>query len=267
MSFKADLDKLNLPGNSSLQTPGFVGGQSATPDVGELVQAGTEQLAGQLADKANAAISQVQNIVSTAKDTIDAIGNVADPSALMKAAQAAAGGAAAPLKNMLDNMPTDAQDITDAIAGALSGAGTRTVTVSGAAVPKGMLTFASMSGQETLSELFSYTIQLKTPDKLNIGYFAPSSNLPLKPMVGKDLSVEIELDGGGKRYISGLVTAARVMGHQGRGVVYELRLEPWLELATRTSDYKIFQDKSVVDILDEVLGEYPFEMEKLLTET
>lgn len=267
MSFKADPDKLNLPGNSSLQTPGFVGGQSATPDVGELVQAGTEQLAGQLADKANAAISQVQNIVSTAKDTIDAIGNVADPSALMKAAQAAAGGAAAPLKNMLDNMPTDAQDITDAIAGALSGAGTRTVTVSGAAVPKGMLTFASMCGQETLSELFSYTIQLKTPDKLNIGYFAPSSNLPLKPMVGKDLTVAIELEGGDKRYISGLVTAARVVGHQGRGVVYELRLEPWLELATRTSDYKIFQDKSVVDILDEVLGEYPFEMEKRLTET
>lgn len=267
MSFKADPDKLNLPGNSSLQTPGFVGGQSATPDVGELVQAGTEQLAGQLADKANAAISQVQNIVSTAKDTIDAIGNVADPSALMKAAQAAAGGAAAPLKNMLDNMPTDAQDITDAITGALSGAGTRTVTVSGAAVPEGMLTFASMCGQETLSELFSYTIQLKTPDKLNIGYFAPSSNLPLKPMVGKDLTVAIELEGGDKRYISGLVTAARVVGHQGRGVVYELRLEPWLELATRTSDYKIFQDKSVVDILDEVLGEYPFEMEKRLTET
>lgn len=267
MSFKADPDKLNLPGNSSLQTPGFVGGQNTTPDVGELVQAGTEQLAGQLADKANAAISQVQNIVSTAKDTIDAIGNVADPSALMKAAQAAAGGAATPLKNMLDNMPTDAQDITDAITGALSGAGTRTVTVSGAAVPEGMLTFASMCGQETLSELFSYTIQLKTPDKLNIGYFAPSSNLPLKPMVGKDLTVAIELEGGDKRYISGLVTAARVVGHQGRGVVYELRLEPWLELATRTSDYKIFQDKSVVDILDEVLGEYPFEMEKRLTET
>lgn len=76
-------------------------------------------------------------------------------------------------------------------------------------------------------------------------------------MVGKDLCVNIELDGGGKRYISGLVTAARVAGHQGRSVVYELRLEPWLKTLTHTSDYKAFQNKNVVDILDEVLDEYP----------
>lgn len=67
-------------------------------------------------------------------------------------------------------------------------------------------------------------------------------------MVGKDLCVHIELDGGGKRYISGLVTAARVAGHQGRSVVYELRLEPWLKILTHTSDYKAFQNKNVVDI-------------------
>lgn len=67
-------------------------------------------------------------------------------------------------------------------------------------------------------------------------------------MVGKDLCVNIELDGGGKRYISGLVTAARVAGHQGRSVVYELRLEPWLKILTHTSDYKAFQNKNVVEI-------------------
>ena len=85
-------------------------------------------------------------------------------------------------------------------------------------------------------------------------------------MVGKDLCVNIELDGGGKRYISGLVTAARVAGHQGRSVVYELRLEPWLKTLTHTSDYKAFQNKNVVNILDEVLDEYPWPVEKRLVE-
>lgn len=85
-------------------------------------------------------------------------------------------------------------------------------------------------------------------------------------MVGKDLCVNIELDGGGKRYISGLVTAARVVGHQGRSVVYELRLEPWLKTLTHTSDYKAFQNKNVVNILDEVLDEYPWPVEKRLVE-
>ncbi|WP_140428164.1 type VI secretion system Vgr family protein, partial [Escherichia coli] len=119
---------------------------------------------------------------------------------------------------------------------------------------------------ETVGELFTYSIKLKTPDTLNLGYVSPAANLQLKPMVGKDLCVNIELDGGGKRYISGLVTAARVAGHQGRSVVYELRLEPWLKILTHTSDYKAFQNKNVVDILDEVLDEYPWPVEKRLVE-
>ena len=155
---------------------------------------------------------------------------------------------------------------TDYPSGALAGSGTHNVTLSGSAVPDGMLLFANLGGTETVGELFTYSIKLKTPDILNLGYVSPAANLQLKPMVGKDLCVHIELDGGGKRYISGLVTAARVAGHQGRSVVYELRLEPWLKILTHTSDYKAFQNKNVVDILDEVLDEYPWPVEKRLVE-
>ncbi|HCQ3841316.1 TPA: type VI secretion system tip protein VgrG, partial [Escherichia coli] len=155
---------------------------------------------------------------------------------------------------------------TDYPSGALAGSGTHNVTLSGSAVPDGMLLFASLGGTETVGELFTYSIKLKTPDILNLDYVSPAANLQLKPMVGKDLCVNIELDGGGKRYISGLVTAARVAGHQGRSVVYELRLEPWLKTLTHTSDYKAFQNKNVVNILDEVLDEYPWPVEKRLVE-
>ncbi|EEW2540204.1 type VI secretion system tip protein VgrG [Escherichia coli] len=155
---------------------------------------------------------------------------------------------------------------TDYPSGALTGSGTHNVTLSGSAVPDGMLLFASLGGTETVGELFTYSIKLKTPDILNLGYVSPAANLQFKPMVGKDLCVNIELDGGGKRYISGLVTAARVAGHQGRSVVYELRLEPWLKILTHTSDYKAFQNKNVVEILDEVLDEYPWPVEKRLVE-
>ncbi|EGO9679606.1 type VI secretion system tip protein VgrG, partial [Escherichia coli] len=155
---------------------------------------------------------------------------------------------------------------TDYPSGALTGSGTHNVTLSGSAVPDGMLLFASLGGTETVGELFTYSIKLKTPDILNLGYVSPAANLQLKPMVGKDLCVNIELDGGGKRYISGLVTAARVAGHQGCSVVYELRLEPWLKILTHTSDYKAFQNKNVVEILDEVLDEYPWPVEKRLVE-
>ncbi|ENQ1583837.1 type VI secretion system tip protein VgrG, partial [Salmonella enterica subsp. enterica serovar Cerro] len=186
-------------------------------------------------------------------------GALPEPSGLVKAAVAAAQAAAA---------AGMAQDAVSAIVSAVAGGpGAHNVTVSGSAVPPGALLFASLDGGETLSELFSYVVQLKTPDTLNLGYVSPAANLPLKPMVGKDLCVNIELDGGGKRHISGLVTAARVVGHEGRSVTYELRMEPWLKLLTHTSDYKAFQNKTVVDILDEVLAEYPYPVEKRLVES
>ncbi len=189
-------------------------------------------------------------------------GDLPEPSGLVKAAVAAAQAAVAAAG--ISDMAGAAQDAMSSLVS--GGPGAHNVTISGSAVPPQMLLFASLNGSEALGSLFTYIVQLKTPDTLNLGYVSPAANLPLKPMVGKDLCVNIELDGGGKRHISGLVTAARVVGHEGRSVTYELRIEPWLKLLTHTSDYKAFQNKTVVDILDEVLAEYPYPVEKRLVE-
>ncbi|EBD6889450.1 type VI secretion system tip protein VgrG [Salmonella enterica] len=220
-----------------------IGGLTTTtpPITGESGGVTADSVAGSVADAAEAAVEQAAGSL---------FGALPEPSGLVKAAVAAAQAAVSA--------------IVSAVAG---GPGAHNVTVSGSAVPPGALLFASLDGGETLSELFSYVVQLKTPDTLNLGYVSPAANLPLKPMVGKDLCVNIELDGGGKRHISGLVTAARVVGHEGRSVTYELRMEPWVKLLTHTSDYKAFQNKTVVDILDEVLAEYPYPVEKRLVES
>ncbi|ECR5391134.1 type VI secretion system tip protein VgrG [Salmonella enterica] len=228
-----------------------IGGLTTTtpPITGESGGVTADSVAGSVADAAEAAVEQAAGSL---------FGALPEPSGLVKAAVAAAQAAAA---------AGMAQDAVSAIVSAVAGGpGAHNVTVSGSAVPPGALLFASLDGGETLSELFSYVVQLKTPDTLNLGYVSPAANLPLKPMVGKDLCVNIELDGGGKRHISGLVTAARVVGHEGRSVTYELRMEPWVKLLTHTSDYKAFQNKTVVDILDEVLAEYPYPVEKRLVE-
>lgn len=229
-----------------------MGGLTTTtpPITGESGGVIADSVAGSVADAAESAVEQAAGSL---------FGALPEPSGLVKAAVAAAQAAAA---------AGMAQDAVSAIVSAVAGGpGAHNVTVSGSAVPPGALLFASLDGGETLSELFSYVVQLKTPDTLNLGYVSPAANLPLKPMVGKDLCVNIELDGGGKRHISGLVTAARVVGHEGRSVTYELRMEPWVKLLTHTSDYKAFQNKTVVDILDEVLAEYPYPVEKRLVES
>lgn len=180
-----------------------MGGLTTTtpPITGESGGVIADSVAGSVADAAEAAVEQAAGSL---------FGALPEPSGLVKAAVAAAQAAAA---------AGMAQDAVSAIVSAVAGGpGAHNVTVSGSAVPPGALLFASLDGGETLSELFSYVVQLKTPDTLNLGYVSPAANLPLKPMVGKDLCVNIELDGGGKRHISGLVTAARVVGHEGRSV-------------------------------------------------
>ncbi|EFH5761919.1 hypothetical protein GPF38_20400 [Escherichia coli] len=244
MSFVSTGNKSGSNGGPAISTPliaresGGISPGSAATDVADAAEQMAEQAAA------------------------DLFGALPEPSGLVKAAVAAAQAAAAAAG--MSDMAGAVQDAAASIAA--GGPGAHNVTVSGSAVPPQLLLFAGMNGSEGLGNLFSYTVQLKTPDTLNLGYVSPAANLPLQPMVGKDLCVSIELDGGGKRYISGLVTAARVVGHEGRSVTYELRIEPWLKLLTHTSDYKAFQNKTVVDILDEVLDEYSFPVEKRLVE-
>ncbi|EHO9842413.1 type VI secretion system tip protein VgrG [Salmonella enterica] len=241
MSFVSTNNKSGM-GGLTTTTPPITGENSGTT-------AGS--VAGSVAGAAEAAVEQALGSL---------MGDLPEPSGLVKAAVAAAAQAAA--------AAGAAQDVISAlISGATSGPGAHNVTVSGSAVPPQMLLFSSLNGSEALGSLFTYIVQLKTPDTLNLGYVSPAANLPLKAMVGKDLCVNIELDGCGKRHISGLVTAARVVGHEGRSVTYELRMEPWVKLLTHTSDYKAFQNKTVVDILDEVLAEYPYPVEKRLVES
>ncbi|EAP3556480.1 type VI secretion system tip protein VgrG [Salmonella enterica] len=241
MSFVSTNNKSGM-GGLTTTTPPITGENSGTT-------AGS--VAGSVAGAAEAAVEQALGSL---------MGDLPEPSGLVKAAVAAAAQAAA--------AAGAAQDVISAlISGATSGPGAHNVTVSGSAVPPQMLLFSSLNGSEALGSLFTYIVQLKTPDTLNLGYVSPAANLPLKAMVGKDLCVNIELDGGGKRHISGLVTAARVVGHEGRSVTYELRMEPWVKLLTHTSDYKAFQNKTVVDILDEVLAEHPYPVEKRLVES
>ncbi|HDJ8497289.1 TPA: type VI secretion system tip protein VgrG, partial [Escherichia coli] len=244
MSFVSAGNKSGSNGGPAISTPPIAGESSAI------------SASSAATDVADAAEQMAEQAVA------DLFGALPEPSGLVKAAVAAAQAAAA--ASGISDMAGAAQDAAASLAAA--GSGAHNVTVSGSAVPAQILLFAGMNGSEGLGNLFSYTVQLKTPDTLNLGYVSPAANLPLKPMVGKEMCVNIELDGGGKRHISGLVTAARVVGHEGRSVTYELRIEPWLKLLTHTSDYKAFQNKTVVEILDEVLAEYSFPVEKRLVE-
>ncbi|MFS2166548.1 MULTISPECIES: type VI secretion system Vgr family protein [unclassified Variovorax] len=121
------------------------------------------------------------------------------------------------------------------------------------------LMFRSMHGAEGLSQLFEFEVDL----------LSPSVSLDMKSVLGKPLSLEI-LTAGEPRFLNGQIVRFTMIGRESstsRYVVYRATVRPWLWYLTRTSDCKIFQNKSVVDILDEVFADYNFAVEKKLSGT
>ena len=140
-----------------------------------------------------------------------------------------------------------------------------------------------LSGREGLNRLFEYELLLKTPDALNLGA-SGATDFDLDAFIGREINCFIELDGAGEflpgavgpsvdrigsgtREINALITEAALWGEEGRHVQYRLVLRPWLHLASLSTDCKIFQNKTVVEILDELLADYSFSVDKRLVET
>lgn len=167
------------------------------------------------------------------------------------------------------------------IAGSVLGSKRSTITLSGAALPvaaigEPALRLRSIEGEEVLSRLYAYTIKCATPlDSVMPGQAA--ANLDRNAMIGKELTVSIELEGmgfggvgnigAGVREISGLVTHADYIGQSDRQSLYRLVLQPWLVLLAQRSDYRIFQRKTVVEIIEEVFENYLYSYEMRLSES
>jgi type VI secretion system secreted protein VgrG len=153
----------------------------------------------------------------------------------------------------------------------------QTLTVSSPAIPDS-LEPVRLSGHEGINTLFAYELLLKTPDALNFS-FGAAADIDLDSFIGCEASCAIELDGTGEiargqggvgagvRQINGLVTDAQLWGEEGRHVQYKLTLRPWLHLGTLNSDCRIYQNMTVVQILEELLADYGFPVDKRLIES
>ncbi|RQZ71257.1 type VI secretion system tip protein TssI/VgrG [Burkholderia sp. Bp9004] len=119
------------------------------------------------------------------------------------------------------------------------------------------LKFHTLDGSDELGRLFEFRIEA----------LADSHSLSLKDMLGKPVTVRIEQQDLSTRYLNGIVARATLAGRRAeRHYGYELVVRPWLWLATRRSDCRIFQNRTVPDIVQEVLAPYGFPIENKLTD-
>ncbi|NQA19761.1 type VI secretion system tip protein VgrG, partial [Pseudomonas aeruginosa] len=111
-----------------------------------------------------------------------------------------------------------------------------------------VLLLQRMEGREELGRLFAYELHL----------VSENPNLPLEQLLGKPMSLSLELPGGSRRFFHGIVArCSQVAGH-GQFAGYQATLRPWPWLLTRTSDCRIFQNQSVPEIIKQVFRDLGF---------
>lgn len=125
---------------------------------------------------------------------------------------------------------------------------TRTATV---ATPLGedVLLFFSMRARETLGRPFLYDIEL----------LSERDDVSLAALLGQPISVALDVNGERFREFNGIVTDFALVGQLGKRYVrYRASVRPWLWLLTQRKTSRIFQSKSVPEVLREVFREHGF---------
>ncbi len=109
-----------------------------------------------------------------------------------------------------------------------------------------MLLFESLTGREELSRLFEFRLEL----------LSPSQDITAEQVLGKNVTIEVETEPHGRRYLNGEVTRFAYVSRFGRYYRYEAILRPWTWYMTRASNCRIFQKRTAIEIIEDVFFKY-----------
>jgi type VI secretion system secreted protein VgrG len=111
-----------------------------------------------------------------------------------------------------------------------------------------VLLFHRMRAHDELSRSSDFELELLSDSKTLINF---------DDILGKNVTVRVLLQDGSTRYFNGFVTRFAAAGRLGRYLRFTATVSPWAWFMTRTSDCRIFQDKTVRQILEDVFADHP----------
>jgi type VI secretion system secreted protein VgrG len=111
-----------------------------------------------------------------------------------------------------------------------------------------VMLFYRMTATEQLGHLFEY----------NLSMLSKEPDIKFDDILGRNVTVRLTLPGEKKRYFNGFVSHFSQEGTHGNYNAYRAAVRPWLWFLTRTADCRIFQEKTVPDIIKTVFKDSGF---------
>jgi type VI secretion system secreted protein VgrG len=134
---------------------------------------------------------------------------------------------------------------------------TTLTTPLGADISGDILVFREATGTEGMNQLFDYEITMHSA----------TAGIAPKDLLGKPMTLGIDDQHGTTQHINGVVFAFESLGGDYRRTLYRAKIAPWLALTKLSADARIFQNMTVVDIVMQVLGKYPFPVQQKLNDS
>ncbi|MCK0122688.1 type VI secretion system tip protein VgrG [Loktanella sp. F6476L] len=111
---------------------------------------------------------------------------------------------------------------------------------------KNKLVLTGFHGEDFVNNLFDYRVDALSLDP----------DIDLADLIGTQATVTFDALTGEPRHFNGIVTEAQNMGITATGNGYQLSLRPWFWLAGQRENHRIFHEKSVVKIIEEVFADW-----------
>lgn len=108
------------------------------------------------------------------------------------------------------------------------------------------LSLTRFNGTEHVDGIFSY----------HVDAMCEAETVNLTDLVGTHLTVSLDSADVDEQHFDGIVTQARWIGNSEGHAVVRLTLEPWFALLRKRRNQRIFHEKTVVEILEELFSPY-----------
>jgi type VI secretion system secreted protein VgrG len=119
-----------------------------------------------------------------------------------------------------------------------------------------MMELSTPLGKDLLFRELRGREELGRPSAFELSALSTRADIKPSDLLGKSITVKLELVKGGFRYFNGYVTRFSQGTILGKYYEYQMTVNAWLWFLTRTSDCKIFQEKTAPEIIKEVFGDH-----------